>query len=79
MREVVRMKMSSLDSTLGSKTSEVVKKTVVNKDIQQVDQQVHIDATFPNVSVAKEIEEAFSNLVNQAVQYASAQKNSRQG
>lgn len=74
MREVVRMKMSSLDSTLGSKTSEVVKKTVVNKDIQQVDQQVHIDATFPNVSVAKEIEEAFSNLVNQAVQYASAQK-----
>lgn len=79
MREVVRMKMSSLDSTLGSKTSEVVKKTVVNKDIQQVDQQVHIDATFPNVSVAKEIEEAFSNLVNQAVQYASAQRNSRQG
>lgn len=79
MREVVRMKMSGLDSALGSKTSEVVKKTVVNKDIQQVDQQVHIDATFPNVSVAKEIEEAFSNLVNQAVQYASAQKNSRQG
>lgn len=79
MREVVRMKMSGLDSALGSKANEVVKKTVVNKDIQQVDQQVHIDATFPNVSVAKEIEEAFSNLVNQAVQYASAQKNSRQG
>lgn len=79
MREVVRMKMSGLDSALGSKTNEVVKKTVVNKDIQQLDQQVHIDATFPNVSVAKEIEEAFSNLVNQAVQYASAQKNSRQG
>lgn len=79
MREIVRMKMSGLDSALGSKTNEVVKKTVVNKDIQQLDQQVHIDATFPNVSVAKEIEEAFSNLVNQAVQYASAQKNSRQG
>lgn len=79
MREVVRMKMSGLDSALGSKANEVVKKTVVNKDIQQLDQQVHIDATFPNVSVAKEIEEAFSNLVNQAVQYASAQKNSRQG
>lgn len=79
MREVVRMKMSGLDNALGSKANEVVKKTVVNKDIQQVDQQVHIDATFPNVSVAKEIEEAFSNLVNQAVQYASAQKNSRQG
>ena len=74
MRDIVRMKMSSINGTLGKQTSGVVNKTIVNKDIQQVEQQVHIDATFPNVSVASEIEEAFSNLVNQAVQYVS-QKN----
>lgn len=74
MRDIVRMKMSSINGTLGKQTSSVVNKTIVNKDIQQVEQQVHIDATFPNVSVASEIEEAFSNLVNQAVQYVS-QKN----
>lgn len=34
-----------------------------------VAQDVKIEATFPNVSVASEIEEAFNNLVNQAVQY----------
>lgn len=71
MREVVKMKMSNLNGNLGKQTAGVTEKTIINKDIQQVEQAVHIDATFPNVSVAKEIEEAFSNLVNQAVQYAS--------
>ena len=71
MREVVRMKMQNLNGSLGKQTAGVTEKTVINKDVQQVEQAVHIDATFPNVSVAKEIEEAFSNLVNQAVQYAS--------
>lgn len=79
MREVVKMKMQGLNGNLSKQTAEVTEKTVIDKDVQQVEQAVHIDATFPNVSVAKEIEEAFSNLVNQAVQYASAQKNSRQG
>lgn len=79
MREVVKMKMQSLNGNLSKQTAGVTEKTVIDKDVQQVEQAVHIDATFPNVSVAKEIEEAFSNLVNQAVQYASAQKNSRQG
>lgn len=79
MREVVKMKMQGLNGNLSKQTEGVTEKTVIAKDVQQVEQAVHIDATFPNVSVAKEIEEAFSNLVNQAVQYASAQKNSRQG
>lgn len=34
-------------------------------------QQVSIEATFPNVSVASEIEDAFNNLLNQAAQYSS--------
>lgn len=71
MREIVKMKMTSMNSDIQKKTEGNTQKTVINKDIQQLDQQVHIDATFPNVSVAAEIEEAFNNLVNQAVQYAS--------
>ena len=71
MREVVRMKMSSMNTNIQKQTEGNVQKTVVNKDIQQVDQTVSIDATFPNVSVAAEIEEALDNLINQAVQYAT--------
>lgn len=71
MREVVKMKMSNINTNIGKKTEGAVQKTVINKDIQQVDQTVSIDATFPNVSVAAEIEEALNNLINQAVQYAT--------
>lgn len=38
---------------------------------QTVDQDVKIEATFPNVSMASEIEAAFNNLINEAVQYAT--------
>lgn len=71
MREVVRMKMSSMNTNIQKQTEGNAQKTVINKDIQQVDQTVSIDATFPNVSVAAEIEEALNNLINQAVQYAT--------
>ena len=36
-----------------------------------LEQQVHIEASFPGVSDHSEIEEAFNNLVNQAAQYAN--------
>lgn len=36
-----------------------------------LDQNVHIDATFPNVTDHNEIEMAFDNLVNKASQYAN--------
>lgn len=71
MREVVKMKMSNINTNIDKKTEGAAQKTVINKDIQQVDQTVSIDATFPNVSVAAEIEEALNNLINQAVQYAT--------
>jgi hypothetical protein len=71
MREVVKMRMSSMNTDIAKKTESNAEKTVINKDIQQVDQTVSIDATFPNVSVAAEIEEALNNLINQAVQYAT--------
>jgi hypothetical protein len=36
-----------------------------------LEQQVHIDAHFPNVQDKNEIEEAFNTLINRASQYAN--------
>ena len=36
-----------------------------------IEQNVHIEANFPNVSVKKEIEEAFEDIINLAAQYAN--------
>ena len=36
----------------------------------QLEQNVHIEATFPNVSQSHEIEDAFNNLINIAAQRA---------
>lgn len=36
-----------------------------------IEQNVHIEASFPNVESHSEIEEAFNNLINQASQYAN--------
>ena len=38
---------------------------------QTLEQQVHIEANFPNVSDRNEIEEAFNNLVSKASQYVN--------
>jgi hypothetical protein len=35
-----------------------------------VDQNVKIEATFPNVTNSNEIQDAFNNLINRASQYA---------
>lgn len=43
----------------------------VNTGVQTLDQNVHIEANFPNVTDHNEIELALSNLVNQAAQYAN--------
>jgi hypothetical protein len=36
-----------------------------------LEQNVHIEASFPNATDHNEIEEAFNNLVNLASQYAN--------
>lgn len=74
MREVVKMKLQVASGKIDRQTENAQPKEIVKTETSQVDQNVHIEASFPNVSVAAEIEEAFSNLVNQAVQYASAKK-----
>ena len=42
-----------------------------NNNETTIEQNVHIEASFPGVSDRNEIEEAFNNLVNQASQYAN--------
>ena len=44
-------------------------------DTNTIEQKVTIDAQFPNVHNAAEIEEALNNLVNDAAQYASIRSN----
>lgn len=58
-----RMASSGLLSSVG----------INSKTPQAVQQDVHISATFPNVSDSREIEEALNNLVNEAVQYTTQQ------
>lgn len=44
--------------------------TEVGSPQETLEQDVHIEAVFPNVTSSSEIEEALSNLVNDASQYA---------
>ena len=41
-----------------------------NHSMQNLEQNVHIEASFPGVQDRNEIEEAFNNLINKASQYA---------
>ena len=42
--------------------------TVFGKDTEALEQNVHIEANFPNVTNSHEIEDAINNLVNVASQ-----------
>lgn len=65
MRQLVAEKALALGTrNLGSASLDVMP-----RDGQVVQQQVQIDATFPNVSVAAEVEEALNNLLRQVAQY----------
>lgn len=54
-----------------SKFKSIINKINLNDQNQVAAQQVSIEASFPNVSVASEIEDAFNDLLNRAAQYAS--------
>ena len=67
--------ISSLENDLiGTYVGLEAAATSVYTNGQALEQQVHIDATFPNVKDAKEIEAALNNLVNVASQYATEDK-----
>lgn len=65
MREAVAQKIAALN---GRNISGAELKSFADK-AQTIEQQVHIEASFPNVSVAAEIEQAFNDLINQVAQY----------
>lgn len=81
-REMLDLVQSNVLSTLNSQTQKLTTskqdflQTMNNytkqtsNDQTQVDQQVKIEAVFPAVNSRQEIEEAFSNLTNLAVQRA---------
>ena len=41
---------------------------------ETIEQNVHIEASFPAVSDRNEVEEAFNNLINTASQFANRKK-----
>ena len=49
----------------------IITPLIANMQQGTLDQNVHIDATFPNVTDHSEIEAAFDNLINKASQYAN--------
>ena len=44
---------------------------MMNSNANTIEQNVHIEASFPNATNHSEIEEAFNNLINTASQYAN--------
>ena len=69
--QILKSMMNSLDGNLFAKASNI-KSGLFNTFNEEdgLEQNVHIDASFPNVNSKREIEEAFSDLVNLAAQRA---------
>lgn len=68
---IVRAMTNSLGANLLSKLANTSANRLETKNIikdETLEQNVHIDAQFPNVRNAAEIEEALNNLVNAASQ-----------
>jgi hypothetical protein len=72
-RDVINrmIEMNAMQSSLGFGNLEPA---TLRDFAQNLEQQVSITAEFPNAIDHNEIEEAFSNLINQASQYAHRYK-----
>ena len=71
--KILRHITSGVQTSLLAKTESMnIKSLISNEDTDknQIDQNVQIEATFPNVNSKREIEEAFDDLVNLAAQRA---------
>lgn len=68
---ILRSVMSSLGGTMAARLGDIKNgfSNVINSN-DGIEQNVHIDASFPNVDSKREIEEAFNDLVNLAAQRA---------
>lgn len=71
MRQTVMGQFGGINGALSGVAGGIsnIATSMTNNHTQAVDQQVRIEASFPGVSVAAEIEEAFNSLINQAAQY----------
>lgn len=63
-----------MDRLFGLSSGFAVPTSGISTDSEALEQNVHIDASFPNVRDSREIEEALNNLVNTASQYAFRNK-----
>ena len=71
VKEITLAKMQNDFSTITDLQSDMLKyKTQVNNTAKEIEQQVKIEANFPNVNSKEEIEAALSDLVNMAAQRA---------
>lgn len=77
IRDYGKLKSTNMDvlnlsfNDIITKFKSIINKINLNDQNQVAAQQVSIEASFPNVSVASEIEDAFNDLLNRAAQYAS--------
>lgn len=76
--DLVKSGIKSIDSNVFSMFSSLnnifnAPPSILNHN-NQIDQNVRIEASFPNVQNHSEIEEAFTNLVNEAAQYANRKR-----
>ena len=68
---ILRQITTHLSGSMLQKLGDIDIRTLINgrsEDKQGIEQDVHIEASFPNVNSKREIEEAFSELVNLAAQ-----------
>ena len=67
--QVVRQ-LDNLTNWMANGLGDLIMPKVTGTD-NELEQNVHIEAEFPNVTDHNEIEQAFTNLVNMASQYAN--------
>lgn len=76
--KLIRSISSNITSSLANDVINLLGKTSgitnFNSGNNTVPQMISIEASFPNVSVASEIEQAFNSLADQAAQFASIKK-----
>lgn len=72
IRGVVQSQIGAVELGMLGKTGRIADITpyIPKAETQSVDQTVHIDASFPGVSAAAEIETALNNLIVQAAHYS---------
>jgi hypothetical protein len=68
--KILRNIMFNADASAGSRLGGLTNRNKLKNDLpnETIEQNVKIEASFPNVNSKREIEEAFDNLVNLAAQ-----------